>query len=560
MNWFTQLLTDNSLIAHAILVYAFVISLGMALGRVKIFGVSLGITFVLFVALMANYGGITVNATVLAFARDFGLILFVFFIGLQVGPSFFSSFKSGGVQLNNLTLLMVVCSIVVTLGLFFAFSDTLSLAQFLGIHFGAVTNTPGLGATQEALSVMGYKGENIAVAYACAYPLGVVGIIVSLIVLKKIFHIDPAQEEEKLKEEEKAAHSVPIFFHVQITNPALEGKTIHAVRVLLQRSFICSRLMHEGQIISPMGNTVLHIGDKLRLVTEPADKEAVCAFCGQEEPDLDLAANTTHSSVTSALIRVTRDTMNGKRIRDIHLSQLDGVNITRVYRNGIQLFPHKALFLQLGDRVFCVGPERSIQRLAYRLGNQEQNLQKPNIVAIFLGILVGVIFGLMPISLPGMPVPLKLGLAGGPLIVAILLGYYGPRVKLITYTTHSANLMLREIGLALFLASIGLAAGENFVNAILYGKGLLYVLFGLVITMVPCLVTGAISRLYYKMNYHTIAGLIAGASTNAPTLAYASSLTDMSTPAISYSTVYPLAMFLRILTGQVILVALWTYI
>ncbi|MCI5991620.1 MAG: putative transporter [Sutterella sp.] len=559
MNWLSQLFLNPDSIGHIVLTYAFVIALGTYLGRIKVLGVSFGVTCVLFVALLINYAGIRVNPTVLSFLRDFGLIFFVYLMGLQVGPSFFNSFKHEGVHLNVLTVVSVLVSIAVTIALFFMLGGTITLPQILGVHFGAVTNTPGLGATQEALDVMGYQGESIAVAYACAYPLGVVATILSLIALRYLFSVDLKEEDKRLLDEESAANTAPIYFQLELQNSRLEGITIHEARRLVGRSFICSRVLHEGTISSPTGNSVLHVGDIMRLVSEPDDKEALLAFFGRETPDVDLA-NDKHSPVCSALIRVTQESVNGTRVRDLHLSRLDGVNITRVYRNGIQLFPHKALRLQLGDKVYCVGPERSIARLASLLGNQLQKLDHPNIIVIFLGILLGVLIGSVPLAIPGIPVPLKLGLAGGPLIVAILLGHYGPRIKLVTYTTYSVNLMLREIGIAIFLASVGLSAGENFVNALLHGNGPLYVLLGLAVTVIPCLVTGAFARLRYQMNFHHIMGMLAGANTNVPALAYAGMQSETNAALVAYSTVYPLALFLRILTGQLILVALWSFV
>lgn len=559
MNWLSQLFLNPDSIGHIVFVYGLVIALGTYLGRIKVLGVSFGVTCVLFVALLINYAGIRVNPTVLSFLRDFGLIFFVYLMGLQVGPSFFNSFKHEGVHLNVLTVFSVIVSIAVTIALFFMLGGTITLPQILGVHFGAITNTPGLGATQEALDVMGYQGESIAVAYACAYPLGVVATILSLIALRYLFSVDLKEEDKRLLDEESAANTAPIYFQLELQNTRLEGITIHEARRLVGRSFICSRVLHEGTISSPTGNSVLHVGDIMRLVSEPDDKEALLAFFGRETPDVDLA-NDKHSPVCSALIRVTQESVNGTRVRDLHLSRLDGVNITRVYRNGIQLFPHKALRLQLGDKVYCVGPERSIARLASLLGNQLQKLDHPNIIVIFLGILLGVLIGSVPLAIPGIPVPLKLGLAGGPLIVAILLGHYGPRIKLVTYTTYSVNLMLREIGIAIFLASVGLSAGENFVNALLHGNGPLYVLLGLAVTVIPCLVTGAFARLRYQMNFHHIMGMLAGANTNVPALAYAGMQSETNAALVAYSTVYPLALFLRILTGQLILVALWSFV
>ena len=558
MDWLVSLWSDSNSVGHILLVYAIVITVGLLLGRIKIFGISLGVTFVLFAGLAAGYFGFTVNTTVLHFLRDFGLILFVFFIGLQVGPSFFSSFRSGGVQLNLLTLLAVFLSLAVTVGLYFAFSDTVSLPQMLGVYFGAVTNTPGLGATQEALNMLDYKGEDIAVAYACAYPLAVVAIIATSICLRFIFRIDLKEEDRMWEESEKEDNEAPIFFHVKVTNAALEGKQLEQLRNFIGRPFICSRLLHDGTIISPHAKDTVHVGDVMRIVASAENKDAITVFCGAEDKDVDLA--TESSPITTRNIRVTRSAMNGLTVHDLHLSRYDGVNITRIFRAGMTLFPYQHLRFQIGDVVYCVGPERSIRRLADKLGNQEKKLDHPNLISIFLGIAVGILFGSLPIAIPGMPVPLKLGLAGGPLIVAILLGYYGPNFKLITYTTASANLMLREMGIALFLASVGLAAGRPFVDAIVEGNGLLYAFLGLFITIIPLVVIGSIARKVYKMNYHSIVGMIAGATTDPPTLAYASTLTEKNVSAVAYSTVYPLAMFLRILSGQFVLLILWQFV
>jgi putative transport protein len=558
MNWLTTLWGNPDSVGHILLIYSLVITIGVALGRIRIFGISLGVTFVLFAGLLASYLGFKINPSVLSFLRDFGLILFVFFIGLQVGPAFFSSFKSGGVQLNLLALLAVVLSLVVTVAIFFLLGGSVDLPQMLGVYFGAVTNTPGLGATQEALSSVGYKGPDIAIAYACAYPFAVIGIIFSAIILRRIFRINLADEDRAWDEEEKEHQNGPIFFHVEITNKALEGQTIRKIRDFINRPFICSRLLHNGEVMSPRAETVVHAGDIMRIVAAEDHKEAIVAFCGKEaaEKMIEIAS----SPITTRLIRVTRTEVNGLPVNDLHLSRMDGVNITRVFRSGMTLFPYQQLRLQLGDVVYCVGPERSIGRLADKLGNEERKLDHPNIVSIFLGIALGILIGSLPILVPGMPVPLKLGLAGGPLIVAILIGYLGPRFRLVTYTTYSANLMVRELGISLFLASVGLAAGDQFVAALSDGDGLLYAFCGIFITMIPLLVVGIIGRKVYKMNYHTIVGLVAGATTDPPALAYANTLSERNVSAIAYSTVYPLSMFLRILSGQIILLLLWAYV
>ena len=558
MQWLTALFTNPDSIAHIILAYSIVVALGLALGRIRVFGVSLGVTFVLFAGLALNYFGLEVNPTVLGFIRDFGLILFVFFIGLQVGPSFFSSFKSGGVVLNCLMILAVVLSVAVTIVLYFLFDDTISLAQMLGVHFGAVTNTPGLGATQEALAQLNYHGEDIAVGYACAYPLGVVSIIGTAIALRLMFRIDLKEEDKHWEAEEKTTNHVSIFFHVIVANRALEGRTIGSIRDFIGRPFICSRILHNGEITSPSADSLVHVGDTIRIVSAEENKDPIVAFFGEEDTKIDLA--TEHSPITSRRLVVTRQAINGLTISDLHLSHSDGVNITRVYRAGMQLFPYRNLHIQMGDELYCVGPENSVKRLAERLGNQVKRLEHPNLVTIFLGIAIGILFGSLPLAIPGMPVPLKLGLAGGPLIVAILLGRYGSLFRLITYTTSSANLMMREIGIALFLASVGLAAGENFVAALLVGNGWLYVGLGLFVTIIPLLIVGIIARKFFHINYHSIVGLLAGATTDPPMLAYAATLSEKNSSAVAYSTVYPLAMFLRILTGQVILLAMWSFV
>ena len=558
MDWLRALFTDTNAVAHIILVYALVVALGTLLGRIKVAGISLGVTFVLFVGLAAGHFGLTVPEPVLFFIRDFGLTLFIFFVGLQVGPSFFSSFKSGGLVLNLLTVMIVLLGIVVTVVLWFLLKDWVSLPQMLGVHYGAVTNTPGLGATQEALDLLHYEGENIAVAYACAYPLGVVGAIFSAVLLRKIFSIDLAEEDKHWETEEKEHNREPIFFHVEVTNPAVAGKTLGAIREFTGRSFICSRILSKGELSSPTAETVVQEGDVLRIVAAPEDRLPVTAFFGGEKQGVDLA--TEKSPLATRTILITREKFNGMTLKALALNQMDGVNITRVFRAGMTLFPYSNLHLQVGDQVYCVGPEPALQRLETLLGNKMKKLYHPNIFTIFVGLAFGIVLGSIPIAVPGMPAPLKLGLAGGPLIVAILLGRFGNFARLVTYTTQSASLMMREIGISLFLASVGLAAGESFVAAITQGNGLLYVLLGLFVTLIPLIVVGIVARKVYRINYHSIVGLMAGATTDPPALAYAATLSEKNSSSVAYSTVYPLAMFLRILTGQLLLVLLWGFV
>lgn len=541
-----SVLTSPTSIAHIVLVYALVISVGLALGRIKVFGVSLGVTFVLFVGLAAGHFGMAIEPHVLTFLRDFGLILFIFFIGLQVGPSFFSSFKSGGIILNGLAAGAIVLSILVTILLWALTAGLIDLPTMLGVHFGAVTNTPGLGATQEALAVMGWQGADIAVAYACAYPLGVVGIIVSAIIIRIIFRVNLAEEDKAWEADEADKNEAPSSFYVEVVNDFLHGQTIQSIRQFINRPFVCARIQSPGgPIRSPGPDTEVFKGDVLRIVSESEHKAGIVAFFGKEALGVDLQIQ--HSPIHSETVLVTDPKVNGLKISDLHLSHYDGLNITRLFRAGMELFPYRSIHLQLGDRLRVVGPERAIMRFTARVGNQSHKLDHPNIISIFVGIALGILAGVLPIAIPGIPVPVKLGLAGGPLIVAILLGRYGPNLRLATYTTNSASLMLRELGIAFFLASVGLAAGEGFA----------YMALGLCITMLPLLVVGYVARKFFSLNYLSIVGMMAGTTTDPPALAYAATLSEKNSSAVAYSTVYPLAMFLRILTGQALLLIFW---
>ena len=446
MDWLRALFTDTNAVAHIILVYALVVALGTLLGRIKVAGISLGVTFVLFVGLAAGHFGLTVPEPVLFFIRDFGLTLFIFFVGLQVGPSFFSSFKSGGLVLNLLTVMIVLLGIVVTVALWFLLKDWVSLPQMLGVHYGAVTNTPGLGATQEALDLLHYEGENIAVAYACAYPLGVVGAIFSAVLLRKIFSIDLAEEDKHWETEEKEHNREPIFFHVEVTNPAVAGKTLGAIREFTGRSFICSRILSKGELSSPTAETVVQEGDVLRIVAAPEDRLPVTAFFGGEKQGVDLA--TEKSPLATRTILITREKFNGMTLKALALNQMDGVNITRVFRAGMTLFPYSNLHLQVGDQVYCVGPEPALQRLETLLGNKMKKLYHPNIFTIFVGLAFGIVLGSIPIAVPGMPAPLKLGLAGGPLIVAILLGRFGNFARLVDAVGEPHDARNRDFALS----------------------------------------------------------------------------------------------------------------
>lgn len=558
MQWLNTLLFDPNSIAHIVLVYLSIIAIGLAIGRLKFFGISLGSIVVLFVGLVFSYFGVRVNPNVLAFAKDFGLIIFIFYIGLQVGPSFFSSFKSVGVVLNALMIFGWLLGIAITIGMFFVFSDTISLQEILGVHYGAVTNTPGLGATQEALAQLGVVSNEITAAYACAYPLGLTGIIGVSIFLRWFFKVDMAEEDRHWDIEEREINQAPVSYHIYITNHLLDGKTISESHERIPRPFICSRVMHEGKITSPLPETVLHVGDTIRVVSTPEHRRDIIAAFGKEDEKINL--ETAHSPLVRRRLLVTKSSLGGKTISDLSLASNDGVNITRVFRAGTELFPYANLHIQVGDVIQCVGPENAVKRMEGRLGNQAKHLDQPNIAAIFLGMTVGVLLGSLPFAIPGMPTPIKLGMAGGPLIIAILLGRYGASLRLSTYMTTSSNLMSREIGISLFLASVGLSAGDTFVQALVSGNGLLFALIGFCITIIPQIVVGILARVVCKLNYHSIIGLLIGLGTNSPILSYASTLSEKNAAPVAYSTVYPLAMFLRITTGQLILLAMWTYL
>ena len=553
MDWLQSLLWDPSSVAHIVLLYAFVVAAGVYLGKIKIFGVSLGVTFVLFAGILMGHFGFTADTHILHFIREFGLILFVFCIGLQVGPSFFSSFKKGGMTLNLLAVGIVVLNIAVALGLYYLWNGRVELPMMVGILYGAVTNTPGLGAANEALNQLHYTGPQIALGYACAYPLGVVGIIGSIIAIRYIFRVNMAKEEESLKIQSGDSHHKPHMMSLEVRNESISGKTLIEIKNFLGRKFVCSRIRHDGHVSIPDHETVFNIGDQLFIVCSEEDAPAIVVFIGKE---VELDWEKQDLPMVSRRILVTKPEINGKTLGSMHFRSMYGVNVTRINRSGMDLFADPNLILQVGDRVMVVGQQDAVERVAGVLGNQLKRLDTPNIVTIFVGIFLGILLGSLPIAFPGMPTPLKLGLAGGPLVVAILIGRFGHKLHLVTYTTMSANLMLREIGIVLFLASVGIDAGANFVQTVVEGDGLLYVGSGFLITVIPLLIIGTIARLYYKVNYVTLMGLIAGSNTDPPALAYANQTTSGDAPAVGYSTVYPLSMFLRILTGQMILLAM----
>lgn len=558
MDWIIRLFTDTDSIAHIALLYSIVIAVGILLGKIKIGGISLGVTFVLFAGIVAGHIGFTAPVNILSFIQDFGLILFVFCIGLQVGPGFFESFKKGGVTLNLLSTTTVLLNVVVMFACYFIFFDTndkTNLPMMVGTLYGAVTNTPGLGAANEALeSVWADKSTlpQIASGYACAYPLGVLGIIGATIAIRFITGTKLAEEEEELREAEaEDPHAKPHQMHLKVNNTYLAGRTVEQINEFLNRDVVFSRLMHEGKVSIPSSQDVFEMGDEVLVVCAEADAEAIQAFIG---PEIEMAWEEEDSNqpMISRRIVVTNSSMNGKTLGKMHFSSVYGVTVTRISRQGLDVFASRNYRFQVGDKILVVGPKDNVSRIAEMMGNSVKRLDHPNIATIFIGIIVGILFGSIPFAIPGMPVPMKLGIAGGPLIIAILIGRFGHRMKLNTYTTTSANMMLREIGLVLFLASVGIKAGANFWHTVVRGDGLLYVATGFIITIVPILIVGVIARLKFKFNYFTLMGMIAGTYTDPPALAYANSICSREAPAIGYSTVYPLSMFLRIFTAQLI--------
>lgn len=558
MDWIISLFTNTDSVAHIALLYATVIAAGVYLGKIKFGGIALGVTFVLFAGIAAGHFNFTAPPAILTFVQDFGLILFVFMIGLQVGPGFFESFREGGVKLNALACSIILLNILVMFACYYIFFDTSNpnnLPMLVGTLYGAVTNTPGLGAANEALnSVFAENPPAIANGYACAYPLGVVGIIGATILIRFICKVKLHKEEEDLESHEKANTAAkPCLMHLAVENSYLAGHTILEIHEFMKRDFVFSRLMRNGELIVPKSSTVLEHGDKVFCVCAEADAEAIIAFVGPKIDVPEFKEQDKTKQMVSKRILVTKSAINGKTLAKMHFSSVYGVNVTRVTRQGMDIFASSNLALQVGDRIMVVGDATSVNRVASMMGNAIKRLDTPNIATIFIGIMLGILFGSIPFAVPSIPVPLKLGIAGGPLIIAILIGRFGYKFHLVTYTTTSANLMLREVGLVLFLSSVGIKAGANFVNTVVAGDGLLYVLSGFIITVIPILIIGTIARLRYKFNYFTIMGMIAGSYTDPPALAYANSVCSKEAPAVGYSTVYPLTMFLRIFTAQIII-------
>lgn len=554
MNWVNDLLWGGG-IGHSILLLSIVIAAGIQLGKIKVFGVSLGITLVLFVGIVLGHFGFTINHDVLHFFKEFGLILFVYSVGMQVGPGFFSSFKQGGVTLN-----LLACGVVllgVTTAIILHFITGIPMPTMVGILSGAVTNTPGLGAAQQAYSDMyGVADNTIALGYAVAYPLGVIGIILAIILVRYFFRVNFEKENEQLNNEDASHANEAKPISLVVKNPAIFNKTVADLSNLMEhRDFVISRIWHDHnkQIEIASANTVLKENDKVFVITTETDVETVKTFIGEE---IDMERKQwirMESQFINRRILVTKPELNGKRLGQLKLRKLYGINITRINRAGVDLVAMPGLTLQVGDRVNVVGTETAVANVEKVLGNSMKRLNEPNLITIFVGIALGIILGSIPITFPGIPQPVKLGLAGGPLIVAILVSRFGYHYKLVTYTTQSANLMLREIGITIFLACVGIGAGDGFVDTIVNNGGFAWIGYGFIITFVPLLIIGCVGRYFCKVNYFTLMGLMAGSTTDPPALAYSNATAGNDAPSVGYATVYPLTMFLRVLTAQLLI-------
>lgn len=540
-------------VAHSVMILSLVITLGLSLGKLKFRGVSLGLAWILFIGLLFGHFSLNFDEHLLHFLKEFGLILFVYSIGLEVGPSFFSSFRNGGKSLNLLSVIVVALSIITTLVLY-SFSDT-PITSMAGILSGAVTNTPGLGAAQQAYSDLRHiDAPSIAAGYAVAYPVGILGVIFAFIILRYALNINKQREESEAQTGKGHLEEMTLnTFSVRVTNSMIFGTSVRHLRELLQRDFMISRILrpesdNHREVVN--GHTTIEEGDVLLIVSQPTAQEPICALVGEQ---VEMDWTQFGNELITRRILITKPSINGKTIAQMKIRSTFGVNITRVNRAGVDLIATPHLKLQMGDRVTVVGTELAISHTEKVLGNQMKRLNAPNLIPIFLGIVLGCFVANIPFVLPGISESLRLGLTGGPLIVAILIGYFGPKHNLVTYNTISANLMIREIGICIFLACVGLGTGKDFIATVASESGMTWLLYGLAITMIPILIGGIIGRFVFHINYYTLMGVLAGANTNPSALAYASEMTQTDSPSVGYANVYPFAMFLRIVTIQIII-------
>ena len=552
MEWLTSLLTEHSVI-QAVIVVSLVSAVGLALGKISMWGVSLGVTFVFFAGIMAGHLGLSIDPQMLNYAESFGLIIFVYALGLQVGPGFFSSLGKGGLKLNMLAMLVVLLGIVMTLG--FHWTTGVSLPDMMGILSGAVTNTPALGAAQQTLKQLNdpaIQQSDMALGCAVAYPLGVVGVILAIIFVRKLF-----ASSIFFKKENEDKHKKTVVMGFLVSNPGVIGKTIQEIARQSAKKFVVSRLWREDKAIIPASDTLVKEGDCLLAITTEGDVEALAMLIGQRDArdwnKEDIDWDTIDSQLVSHRIVTTRPEINGKRLGALRLRNLYGINITRIYRAGIVLLPTPDLTLQVGDRLTVVGEEAAIANVEKVVGNAVKDLDEPNLVAIFIGMVLGLLLGSVPLTIPGISLPVKLGLAGGPIVMGILVGAFGPRIHMVTYTTISANLMLRALGLSMYLACLGLDAGTHFFETVFRPEGALWVALGFAITVVPVLLVAVISIKWLKIDFGSITGMLCGSMANPMALNYVNTTIESDTPSVAYATVYPLTMFMRVIMAQVIL-------
>ena len=552
MNWFTELFTEQTFI-QAILILSLVCSTGLALGNLKIGGASLGATFVFFSGIIAGHFGLTLNPDMLLILQNFGLILFIYSLGVQVGPGFFSSFKRGGVKLNLLAVsVLVIGSMMAVIA---SWMTGTPLPEMMGLFSGAVTNTPMLGAAQQALLQMDpdavKEANNMAMACAVGYPFGLISVILCVMVMKSLF-----LPKSTRKTKEKSADNTFITEY-QISNPAIFGKSIMEIREISGSQFVISRVWKGGQVIIPTGETILEEGEHVLVISAKKDVEVMRTLFGHKENvdwnKKDIDWNSIDSQLVSRKILVTKSDLNGIKLGKLRLRNSYGINITRVNRAGIDLLPSRSLRLQLGDKLTIVGEARSIENVAAILGNEAKQLRTPNLVTIFTGIALGLILGSIPLALPGMSMPIKLGIAGGPIIVGLLMGAFGPRFHLATYTTQSANLMLRQLGITMYLAGLGLSAGAGFFETVLTLQGLKWIVISLILAVVPVLATGYVASRFFKLDYAHNVGMLCASMANPIALNYANTTVEGDEPSVAYATVYPFIIFLRVISAQIIM-------
>ena len=555
MNWFTDLFTQHTFI-QAVMILSLICATGIALGNVKVFGVSLGVTFVFFAGIIAGHFGITVNPEMLALAQNFGLILYIYSLGLQVGPGFFSSFKQGGIRQNLFAFLLIITGTLLAVGIFWA--TGLSASDTVGLLAGAVTNTPMLGAGQQALLQMNPENidaaNNMAMACAVAYPFGLLGMVLSVILLRKIF-----APKGSGKSADASADNTFVAEY-QISNPAIFGKTIMEIRQGADCQFVISRVWKDEKLIIPTSETILEENEHVLVISGKKDVERIKMLFGQQENvdwnKKDIDWNAIDSQLVSRKVLVTKPEHNGVKLGDLRLRNSYGINITRVNRAGIDLLPSRKLRLQLGDKLTIVGEARAVENVSVILGNESKQLKNPNLMSLFIGIILGLILGSIPIMIPGISTPIKLGIAGGPIIVGILMGAFGPRFYIATYTTRSANLMLRQLGLTIYLAGLGLSAGAGFFSTVFTLEGLKWVLVSIALCVIPVLIIGFIAARVFKMDYADNVGMLCGGMANPFALDYAGTGSDGDDPAVAYATVYPVSIFLRVISAQILILLL----